>query len=265
MTAQRVPLYVDRRRPVRICLEERALQLRSAASADRYIPLRRLSRLVLHRRTAIDSRALLACAEESIPVVFYDDRGQVIARLSGRAGLLSTLGQRLADLLDRYDWQERYDLWLYATQRMAVIRIGKALHIGLDIRTPRQMTDWSFRQARRYSDPETAANTREWFHLLCYVWMAEQLQHLGIGARESELLDGGPDLIGDLSQVMAWELEPLRLGWLRRRHHWMERHASPPRPVKMRDMVKLFEDKRPRVYRVGRGLINRLHQWLKEA
>lgn len=75
MTAQRVPLYVERGRPVQIRLEERALQLQNGAQAARYVPLRRLSRLLLHRRTRIESDALLACAEESIPVVFYDDQG----------------------------------------------------------------------------------------------------------------------------------------------------------------------------------------------
>ncbi len=261
---QRIPLYVDIRKKVYIRLEERALHLRTSAQADRYYPLRRLSRLLLSQRTLIDSKALLACAEESIPVVFYNDQGEVIARLSGMPGALPVLGQHLADFLERYDWRQRYDLWLYATERMMIIRMEKVFGIDLDIRTPLQVKRWGYSQARRLSDGETAANTREWIDLLCYTWLAEQLQHLGIAARESKLMEDGPDLIGDLSRIMAWELEPMRLGWLRRRHVWMKRTGNTASPVKMRDMIKLFEDKRVRVYRAGRGLVNRLHLWLKD-
>jgi len=264
MGAQRIPLYVDIRKKVRIRLEQRALHLKTAAQADRYFPLRRLSRLLLNQRTLIDSKALLACAEESIPVIFYDDQGQIIARLSGMPGPLPTLGQHFADFLERYDWPQRYDLWRYATERMAVIRMEKVFGIDLDIRTSLQVKRWGFRQAQRFSDAQTATDTREWMALLCYGWMAEQLQYLGIGARESELMEGGPDLVRDLSRIMAWELEPMRLGWLRRRHIWVERTGKAASPVRMRDMIKLFEDKRVRVHRAGRGLVNRLHLWLKD-
>jgi len=124
--------------------------------------------------------------------------------------------------------------------------------------------DWVDRTAARLAGPRCAASSRLWLCQLVASWMLNHLTQLGLGAPSELLLDGWPDLPSDLGGLLGARIEPLRLGWLRRRQHWVQVHARPVRPVTRRDMIWVFEHHSARIGRMGRELTNRLHRWLIE-
>lgn len=260
----RRPLYLDARQSTHVSLDGPALRIRVAGQAERNVPLRRLSRIVTNARAEFTTEALLACADRGITLVFLADDGEVRARVLGTPGERQELRQRLLDLMARPDWRKIYRDWLYAVERQTVNGVRRKLRAPDTIGMPRPLRAWVDAQAIRLSDANIAATTRCWFAELGFAWMLHHGQQLGLGAQSELLQDGWPDLAGDLATVFEWELEPVRLGWLLRRHRWHARNKGRLHAVTRRDMVRLFERNSTRLGRAGRALTNRLHYWLVE-
>jgi hypothetical protein len=261
----RRPLYLDARDNTVVSLDGPALRILVRGQAERSVPLRRLSRIVTNARVEFTTDALLACADRGISLVFLAEDGEVRARVLGTPGERQELRQRLLDLMARPDWRGLYGDWLYAVERQTVISVRRKVRAPEPIGTPKQMRAWTETQALRLSDDDTAAGTRRWLGDLGFAWMLNHGQQLGLGAQSELLQDGWPDLIGDLAGIYQWELEPVRLGWLWRRHHWQARTGGRLREVTRRDMVRLFERNAARLGKAGRTLTNRLHYWLVEV
>lgn len=260
----RRPLYLDARERTFISLDGPALRILVSGQAERSVPLRRLSRIVTNPRAEFTTDALLACADRGISLVFLADDGEVRARVLGMPGERQELRQRMLDLMARPDWRELYRDWLYAVERQTVISVRRKLRAPERIGTPKQLRAWSETQAVRLSDTDTAARTRRWLRELGFAWMLNHGQQLGLGAQSELLQDGWPDLTGDLAGIYEWEMEPVRLGWLWRRHYWQARNGARLRSVTRREMVRLFERNGARLGKAGRALTNRLHYWLVE-
>jgi hypothetical protein len=261
----RRPLYLEARDSTVVSLDGPALRILVPGHAERSVPLRRLSRIVTNARAEFTTDALLACADRGISLVFLAEDGEVRARVLGTPGERQELRQRLLDLMARPDWRDLYGDWFYAVERQAVIGVRRKLRAPEPIGTPKQLRAWTEMQAMRLSDAHTAAGTRRWLGELGFAWMLHHGQQLGLGAQSELLQDGWPDVISDLARVYQWELEPVRLGWLWRRHHWQARTGARLRPVTRRDMVRLFERNGARLAKAGRVLTNRLHYWLVEV
>lgn len=260
----RRPLYLDARKRTSVLLEGPALCIRVTGQAERNIPLRRLSRIVTSAHAQFSTEALLACAERGITLVFLAQNGEVRARVLGTPGERQELRQRLLDLMARPDWRTLYGDWRYAVERQIVTGVRRKLRAPESLTTPKPLRAWLDAQALRLSDSDTAANSRRWLSELGFGWMLHHGQQLGLGAQSELLQDGWPDLIGDLSSLFGWELEPVRQGWLWRRYRWQARRGMALHPVTRRDMVRLFERNGTRFAAAGRALTDRLHRWLVE-
>jgi hypothetical protein len=258
----RRPLYLDPREQARVTLDGPALRIQVPAVADRQVPLRRLSRILATARTEFSTAALLACAERGITVVLTDSDGQVLARILGQPGERQELRQRMLDLMSRADWREQYRGWLYSADRFARLEIQRRLKMPAQLHLRGDLLAWINREAERQAPRACAHNSQRWLRQLADAWMLNHLSQLGLGGETEWLLDGWPDLPADLSRILYWHLEPQRLGWLRRRRHWAERQGRLPPPVTRRDLTGLFERSGARIGRAGRGISNRLHQWL---
>lgn len=114
------PLYLHSRTPVHVDLDGPALLVRAEGTADRRYPLCRISRVIANDASRWTTRALLACADESIAVGFLRSDGVVRARWIGCPGERDRFVQLWTDFLDRPDWEQRYGQWREASRRRAI-------------------------------------------------------------------------------------------------------------------------------------------------
>jgi len=260
--ADRRPLYLDPKSPTSVGLDGPALSIRVEGQAERLMPLRRVSRILVNEKTQFSTAALLRCADHGISIVFVDPDGLVRGRLLGAPGERQELRQRLVDLLDRPDWRELYGNWRYAQEHHAVLRVQRRLGIRLGSASPRGTARWIDKEAGRLADSSDAVRSQCWMEEQLFAWMVNHLQTLGLGAQSELGQDGRPDLVADLAGVLRWYGEPIRVGWLRRRADWARRNALTPKPVTRRDLVLLYQRHSSKLASFGRELTNKLHRWL---
>jgi hypothetical protein len=262
--ADRRPLYLDPRSPTSVTIDGPALSIRVEDQAERSIPMRRVSRILVNEKTQFSTAALLRCADSGISILFVDPDGRVQARLLGAPGERQELRQRLVDLLDRPDWKELYGNWRYAQERHAVLRVQNRLGIRIGSASPGGTARWIEEEVARLAEPRDAARSRRWMQEQLFAWTLNHLQMLGLGAQSEVGHDGRPDLASDLAGVLGWYGEPIRIGWLRRRAHWARRSRSAAKVITRRDIVALYQRHSSKLARFGRELTNKLHRWLVE-
>ena len=256
------PLYIAPVGETWVELDGPALKIVQIEKAERLYPLRRLSRIFVQRRVEWSTEALLACAERGIIVVFIDDDGEVTGRLLGRPGERDELYQRLSDFLLLPQAQGMYRWWREDTRRRAANWAGAKLGLSRPLRNPRSCREWINREARRCADEKAAIRTGQWMRSLAYDWMEKHLQDLGFG-RQNELgRSGEPALARDLTEILMWYLEPVRIGWLQRRQLAAKRKGQALRAPSRKEMVRLFESHVARVSVRGREITSLLHRWL---
>ncbi len=260
------PLHLQPASPLRVALEGPALRLEWSNRAVEYLPLRRISRIHASGRVDFTGRALAACGERGIVVIFHDEGEQPVARLVGRGRAHAALRQRLLDLMDRPDWQERYGDWKHAGRRRIASTLVHRLHAPRVLAMhPDALVSWLDEEAEKAAGAEAARLTRSIFHQQATGWMQAHLLEQGIDARDECWLVGGQDLAADLAELLAFRMESLRIGWLRGRARAAAAANEPPRPPSRRLVVRRLEYLAPRMERLGRDLVNRLHRWLVET
>lgn len=134
-TTRRLPLYLYGRVPTHVRLDGPALLVCRAGKADARYPLGRLARVVCGLGVEWTARALAACLEHDLPIVFLDRAGQPAGYLHAAQTKPSRLDEVLEELLDRPDGPTQYAIWLRA-ERMSVLaawrrdRAGKGQDIA---------------------------------------------------------------------------------------------------------------------------------------
>lgn len=260
---EKAPLYLFSRSGVSVELDGPALKIQLVhEKAQRHIPMCRLSRILTDHKTQFSTEALLACAGRGITILFVGRDSSIGARLLGRPGERQEMRQRMLDLMQRANWKDRYRQWRHTVERATRARMQKKLRIPAQYIYTAQLNEWIDKRGMELSDLDTARNTRLWLRHPAQAWMLNHANQLGLGADSELLLDGWPDLVGDLTCILYWHLEPIRFGWLRRRYLWKMNNHSDPSPVTRRDMVNLYEKNASVVSRHGREITNQLHVWL---
>jgi len=258
------PLYIESQSSTLVRLDGPAVSIAVEEKEPSYIPLRRISRIHISRHVDVDTDVLLECAERGIMVILHDEDGNTAARVVGNAGAMTAFRQRLNDLTTRVDWKERYQTWRYSQRRRICALLVQRMHAPGKLRDqPQQTQDWFQQQIERMAGAKTAEQTRKLFYQACLVWTQEHLVQCGLGAENELWLTGKPDLAADMANLLAFRIETIRLGWIRgiSRNHATK--TSYTRITHKGIIIKL-EQQRPRIQRLGRGLVNRLHCWLVE-
>lgn len=261
---ERKPLYLDPKTSARVELEGPSLTLLVAGQAPRYLPLRRISRILANERAEFSTPALLACAQQGISLLFVDRDGETRARLLGAPGERQELRQRLVDLLVRPDWRDLYATWCYAQEKRTLGRVHRRLQAPAEIHDAARLRTWLKGQAVALAGERQAARSASWLDELLFAWMLNHLQQLGLGAQSELLQDGWPDLVTDLHRLHRWYGETIRIGWLRRRALWAQRTGQPLRELTRRDLIDLYQNNSARLGGFGREITNALHRWLVE-
>ncbi len=113
------PLYINGTPGCRVILDDPALRITTPDRADQLFPLSRISRVVCQGNVEWSTRALLACADMGIQLLFLRKNGEIRARWLGQSGERQKLTQRLVDLLSRADGLALYTNWLLSMEKLA--------------------------------------------------------------------------------------------------------------------------------------------------
>jgi hypothetical protein len=256
------PLYIAPSAETRVELDGPALCVIREGKADQLFPVQRISRVLTAQRVDWTSEALLACARMGIAVLFVDDDGQVVARVLGRPGMRDELHDRLTEFLLLPQAEGMYRFWVGNMRRRAAFWAGLKLGIPPEQRDPRSCRNRINRLAARYAGRDGAERSGQWLRALAYHWMQSHLQDLGFGSDNELGLSGEPALARDLTEVLMWYLEPVRVGWLKARYLAARTKRERLRPPLQREVVCLFESRTARAAARGREITSSLHRWL---
>ncbi|NEV65051.1 CRISPR-associated endonuclease Cas1 [Thiorhodococcus minor] len=256
------PLYLAPSEETWVGLDGAALRVSRLARADQLFPLRRIGRIYSSRRADWETGALIACAEQGIPVIFMSDDGEVLARLLGRPGERDELRNRLIPFLLRPESLGMLQHWLQTHRRRAARWAAGKLRLGSQIADIAWVRETINAQTQYFAGEAAARQTRQWLRALAYAWMEEHLNDLGLG-RSTELAQAGrPSLAAELTDIFYWYLEPARHGWLKRRFLAAKRKGQPVVAPSHRDVVWLFESRALKAAARGREITANLHRWL---
>lgn len=256
------PLYIAPAGDTRVALDGPALVVSHEEQSERLFPLCRLSRVYSGAWVDWTSEALLACAAAGVTVVFVDDAGKVVARVLGRAGQRDELFHRFTEFLLLPQAAGMYRHWREDLRRRAAWWAGAKLGMPKAARGPAECRDWINREAACCAGPEHGERSRQWLRALAFAWMQAHLQDLGFGLSTELAQTGEPALARDLTEVLAWYLEPARIGWLKTRYLAAQRGREAVRPPRQEDLVRLFESRAARAAVRGREITSLLHRWL---
>ncbi|NEX22433.1 hypothetical protein G3480_19335 [Thiorhodococcus mannitoliphagus] len=256
------PLYLAPSEETWVGLDGPALRVSKLEHADQLFPLRRIGRIHTNRRVDWEMKALLACADQGIPVIFMDDEGQVMARLLGRPGERDELRNRLIAFLLRPESLGMLQHWMQTSRHRAARWAAGKLRLGTQMADVASIRERINQQTQSFAGEDAARQTRQWLRGLAYTWMEEHLRDLGLG-RTTELGQAGrPPLAAELTDIFYWYLEPARHGWLKRRNLAAKRKRQPVMPPSQRDVIWLFESHALKAAARGREITGSLHRWL---
>ncbi len=256
------PLYLEGEKPLRVSLDCAALRIDAEARAGLYVPLTRVSRIVACPRAEFTTEAFLACAERGITILLHDDEGDTVARVIGQPGPRQEFHRRLREFILRPDWRDRYAAWDAAAQRWLADVVRQKLKLPAEVEGVRAVRERIDQLAAGLSDPGTARRTGRWFYELSFSAMLKHCRDLGVGGDSESFHDGHPDLVSDLGKLLAFRIEPSRVGWLLRRRQAAATPKAAPPPVQRRHAVDVFETHPARISRFAHDITNRLHRWL---
>lgn len=254
------PFYLNGAAGMAVTLDGPALRVTLPEKAPALYPLTRISRVIATTPVNWSTEALLACSERGITVTFLNKEGDILAYLFGVSSLRSGLFHRLRDLLDRPDWRERYADWYRAMES----RARRALVVRLALPQERvppaeQLASMLDALKRRYTAPSVYRYIDRRLQGLLAGLVAELLAETGLSAQRVRSFADRLHLTEDLTRLLAWDLHLPVLDLLCR-----QEHRGQNAKVEDLELVRLFETRTPRLRRLGRSVLNRLHGWLVE-
>ncbi len=239
--------------------------------ASARVPLAGIARAVVHHRADVPLVVLTALASAGVPVVLAGGGMEPLALCTGarRPRRNPRWEVRLARLWALPDWRNRYENWLAAQQRIAVLaaltRLGAPRH---DLRPETA--------SRLLAAPLAAEGVSDWLRTrtesawrsCIAAWLA---QALGAEGLVSDLLDRpamGWHALHDFTDLLLWDMrlyaatEPGR--WAKCERRLETADAGAPGFLR-RQWAAAFEQRRPRLERILRELMGRFVRWLAEV
>ena len=245
------PLYLEGKAGMQVVLDEPALSVITAGKTRQLFPLTRISRIVVSGSIVWSMPALFACADAGINVVFLNKSGRLRCKWIGSSPQKSSVVQSFSDLLQRQDALQRYQNWSVAMQKMAVR--SSARRIGC--------IDWRDIKVNIFDEWVKQSLNESWLpiksRLKVYVLstVLHYLSELGFDAQCDFLVDGAFNLAENLTEILVWDICPALLIWQQRSSHLPEQEL----------VVKFYQQRCQRIEHLMRGLLNRLHQCLREG
>jgi len=257
------PVWVDGKNGLRVTIEEGALIFIHPEKADRSIPLRHISRLIVSENCGSDIEWLVACAQRGIPVIVRNHRGEILARVIGKNGLETDFRQRMLELTLDIDAGAHFRSWFLSQERRISRLLVKKLRAPSAVLTGRgQIRNWIEQRAVSFAGCRLAQDSLYALQLVSLSVVQTNLVKLGIDVEDENLLTPPLDLVPALTDLVTLQLQMLRLGWLRRLAG--SEQSRRPESSNNKRFIRIFEKRQARIEKTARDLINRLHRWLVE-
>lgn len=254
------PFYLNGKAGLAVTLDGPALRVRMPERSATLYPLARISRVIATPPVDWSTEALLACAERGITVTFLNRQGDPLAYVFGETSRRSDLYHRLRDLLDRPDWRDRYGDWYRAMESRARRALAVRLNLPVDpLPAAAQLTTTLNAFKQRYASPGVYRFIERRCQGFLAALAAELLAESGLSAERMRGLADRLHLTEDLARLLAWDLHLPVLDLLYRHNT-----GQPVARIEDTELVRLFEARTPRLRKLGRTVLNRLHGWLAE-
>lgn len=248
------PCYIKAKEGMRIDLDGPALSVSSPSRAPTLAPLSRISRIVISGTPQCSTPALLACAERGIAVTFLQRDGAIKAHLFGRSRTGNDLFFHMRHLLDLPDWPERYQIWLNAAASRARLALCRRLNFQPDKLPLDQICAVLNQRIEQFVNKNQRNYLQQRLQGLCSNLVNENLIQAGLNAEYSRYIEQRLDIPSDFAYLLSLSLQLPLIEWLSRQ--------CKQRSIDDRDIVALFEKNSPRLERIARSLISRLHSFL---
>jgi hypothetical protein len=206
------PLYLAGPRDATVDAEGPGLVVSAKSRALRRYPFARVSRVVSNRHMQWKARAIQACLEQGIPIVWVDGAGVAVGYLQPRLRVPSRLHDVLQELLSRPDWRQHFDAWLRSERMRAVREWRIARQSSGQVVEERAWAELVRQHV--YGDPAESRVSGPEGNICRSALMALTAQYvLRCGARHGYVADDGEEL--DVVDELTTLLEvALVLGWL---------------------------------------------------
>ncbi len=236
---------------MRVDFDEPALAVFAPDKTRLLFPLARVSRVIVTGVVDWSMRALFACADAGIAVVFIAESGEIRCRWLGRVQQKQGFLQLYSELLERNDAVQHYQDWFAGMQRMAVRSTARRLGLS----------DWQLADAESLNKlllktvPNEGVFTRNILQGFILSAVLQYLSDLGLDTGDFIVAGGKIQLADDLTAILLWDYYPVLVSW----------HKKSEIKREMAAWAGLFEQRRQRTEHLLRGLMNRLHQCLRAA
>jgi hypothetical protein len=261
------PLYLHGHQPLRVALDGPALRVSSEASADRLFPLQRLSRVVVSGDVAWSTEALLACADQDVPITFLHRTGGLRARLLGRprSRPVAELRDALETVLEAADGAARVRDWLAAQAANRRRDLARRLFGAPVTADAGALREHLRAQARRYAPEEELRLLDARLAGLVHAQVAGILARAGVASDDPILSVQGLELARGLADVVGWDLQVPKLRFLWRRKRVAERAGNDYPVVTVRAVTHFFEGEAPAIEAAVAQLLLRFYRYLLDA
>lgn len=259
------PLYLSAEDPMHVRLDGPALSVIRSGRARQIFPIQRLSRVIVSGDAYFETGALLACTDAGVSITFLQKDGALRARLIGSSSGRDDLLQMLRDVSERSDWSERYGDWCCAMERRHILPVIKFLKLDLRVgREPVKLLACVDHIASMLADADAAMLISRRLRSLLGGHVTEVFGRVKLLGADLPGPGQPVDLHRDLMRILSWDLQAMRIGWLRRRQRWQEKHKCRPTPIRESQIVRLYEDRSGRMDQEIRTTLLYLHKLLRE-
>lgn len=207
----RRPLYLNASTPLWVGLYPPALSIKTESTAQRLYPLRRIDRILITGPVEWETRALLACAEYNIPIVFTNSEGKVLCRMVGAVQARPTLPDLLPRLFNRPDWETRYRQWCWAknqqTRRYVANRLGIRFEEARDLAA---LPHTCLKRIEKIFGAKILGQLLQWMHVDLHALATACLQSDGLWNVDALGLVEPIDLARDITRILQPVLLEIR-------------------------------------------------------
>ncbi len=210
---ERICLHIDARKLQRIKLDGPAINVMMKGAAEQLFPLRRLARIHLTGTPEQGLDAFLACANQHIPVAFFDGFGRLKAMLYLPKENNTVLGHWLEALHTDLgiktiytQWQENIQLHWFAQSKAKWIPHGRISRSKGQAHDAKIIEESVAKELRKIHQHNQWTDAQPWMEGMLRVQLAQILDQFGLNPHTHEHRELLSDLEKPLQQMLKVEI-----------------------------------------------------------
>lgn len=256
------PLYIKGATDKKINLDGPALKVIAREQADRYIPLKKISRITSIGRVEWQTEALLACCKRKIPITFMDGKAQIQGQLAPPINNSQPINaeQLLEEYL--YDLQspEKYRQWLQALETQQIAKLPAQYRNNEH--NPEKIKQAIYQKLFPLVIAQKLKAYENKLTALIYEKTSASLLENGISNTHNDLQLRGINLSQDIAHLALWQLQKSKITYIKKQHKIAERKRGGKLRLEWQHAVELIEENKKIIEEEIELLIYRLKKHL---